>query len=324
MKIKLLSLLLVAAAACAQVLYEEGFTDGVAQLSWDTPWGAEADLVSVDWVDGNPAGDGFIGVLHNELSGGGVGTAYVLDNSLTDYTVEAQIYLIPGSSAYRGLIGRAHGNSELGDLEMYALVADLDDDRYRLRRWPGGFGMETLEEWYADDIGDLYPDEEGWYKMGMEFEGDEIRCYINDVQLPGTVINDVIPYGGFGVYLWDMVDTSIDIKFDDFIVDGGTSVENDIVSPADFSLNPNFPNPFNPQTTIPWNQSVSAAVQLEIFDISGRLVKSLIKEDRYNPGAHQSVWDGTDIAGNNVASGLYLSRLEINAEVQTKRMVLLR
>lgn len=76
------------------------------------------------------------------------------------------------------------------------------------------------------------------------------------------------------------------------------------------SLFQNYPNPFNPKTTIHYHVTMPGFVQVEIFDIMGRNIKTLSK-DRHRLGPLRVEWDGKDNAGNNVASGVYFYRLRL-------------
>ncbi len=89
-------------------------------------------------------------------------------------------------------------------------------------------------------------------------------------------------------------------------------------------LHGNFPNPFNPQTTIEFEMPSREAVTLRVFDMSGRLVKELAGAEELHPGRHEVVWNGRDDAGRQVASGTYFYRLEAGRYSETKRMVLVK
>ena len=84
-----------------------------------------------------------------------------------------------------------------------------------------------------------------------------------------------------------------------------------------------YPNPFNPSTTIRFGLVERAHVRLRIYDVAGRLVKTLVDGAR-SGGEHLERWNGTDSAGRTVASGVYLYRLEAGSFTETKKMVLLR
>ncbi len=93
--------------------------------------------------------------------------------------------------------------------------------------------------------------------------------------------------------------------------------------PGDFELEQNYPNPFNPTTQIRYTIARAGAVKLSIFDITGREVKTLV-DDSKKAGRYLASWDGTDNAGQNVASGIYFYQLKAGDVTMTKRMVLLR
>ena len=90
-----------------------------------------------------------------------------------------------------------------------------------------------------------------------------------------------------------------------------------------FALEPNYPNPFNPATEIRFTIAMATQVTLEVFDIRGGRVAILI-EAPLPAGSHAARWDGRDIAGRQVASGVYLYRLRAGSEVAARRMTLLR
>jgi hypothetical protein len=88
-------------------------------------------------------------------------------------------------------------------------------------------------------------------------------------------------------------------------------------------LSQNYPNPFNPTTTISFSQKARGHVQLNVYDVAGRLVRELTNETR-TAGAHTVTWDGRDGKGSAVASGVYFYRLTSPGFSQTKKMVLLK
>jgi len=88
-------------------------------------------------------------------------------------------------------------------------------------------------------------------------------------------------------------------------------------------LTGNAPNPFNPRTTIHFDLPAAGAVRLSVFDVAGRLVRTLV-DDSMPQGSHEAVWDGTDSSGRAVGSGSYLARLECGGRVETVRMVVVR
>jgi len=96
-----------------------------------------------------------------------------------------------------------------------------------------------------------------------------------------------------------------------------------MVTPATFALHPNMPNPFNPETTIHFELPQAAEVKLEVFDILGQKVRTLVAQPLH-AGTHDAIWDGHNDAGVQVGNGIYLYRLQANNFVQMRRMLLLK
>ncbi len=94
-------------------------------------------------------------------------------------------------------------------------------------------------------------------------------------------------------------------------------------TPVAFALSQNFPNPFNPSTTIPFTVPALTSVRLEIFNSAGQRVRRLA-DGLFAPGIYELNWDARDDAGYPVSSGLYLYRLEIGGQVQARKMTLMR
>ena len=329
----MLGMLAWVAVAGADVLHHEAFSDGTADLAWVSTWGAEADQVAVDWMNGNPAGDGFIGTLGNGLSGGGVGTAVVAAPELTDYQVSAQVYLVPGTTHYRGIVGRAtdFSTDTTSSWGFYAFVADLSqntgmgDQRLMLRKWlPGGQAMTTIKIWTLAELGELYPATAGWYNLGMEFAGSQITCSINGQTLPnGTWSDESFSSGGFGVYYFDMMDTAGHLSFDDMLVETETALATPTARPAGLELGAPWPNPFNPAVRVPLTLAQTAPVDVRVVDLAGRLV-AVLHQGVLAAGSHQLTWNGEDGAGRAAASGLYLLQVDRPAGRHSAKLTLLR
>ncbi|MBC8255686.1 MAG: T9SS type A sorting domain-containing protein, partial [Candidatus Marinimicrobia bacterium] len=94
--------------------------------------------------------------------------------------------------------------------------------------------------------------------------------------------------------------------------------------PFKYGIKDIFPNPFNPIANIQFEISEFSQVQLSIFDINGRLVKTLIN-DMMNPGQYNSKWNSSDDYGNQVSTGIYFAILESNNRlIQARKLVLLK
>jgi Tol biopolymer transport system component len=94
-------------------------------------------------------------------------------------------------------------------------------------------------------------------------------------------------------------------------------------APVNFSIRNNYPNPFNPSTTIEFSLPENGFARLEIYDISGQKVRELFV-GQIDAGSHTAFWDGRDSAGTSVSSGVYLSRLSFGNRIAVRKMTLIR
>ncbi len=93
--------------------------------------------------------------------------------------------------------------------------------------------------------------------------------------------------------------------------------------PVAFTVEQNFPNPFNPSTTIRFALPSAAHTQVVIFDLAGRKVKTLV-DDMLNAQSHEAVWTGTDEAGRSVSAGVYFYRVSSGDHRSVGRMALIK
>jgi hypothetical protein len=93
--------------------------------------------------------------------------------------------------------------------------------------------------------------------------------------------------------------------------------------PLRYTLHQNFPNPFNPITTIKFDIRERARVRLVVYNVNGQRVRVLMDGD-VPPGSREVVWNGRDDAGHSVASGIYFCRLESPGFIQSRKMILLK
>ena len=103
--------------------------------------------------------------------------------------------------------------------------------------------------------------------------------------------------------------------------DTGTDEE---ISACKTELSGNFPNPFNPTTTINLSLGIDSIISLEIFNLKGQEVKALAN-DEFDQGLHKITWDGKDNSGKEVSSGVYLYKLDVGGKsISVKKCLLLR
>ncbi len=136
--------------------------------------------------------------------------------------------------------------------------------------------------------------------------------------------------GAFGVYPFspnglifinDWQEGLFVFTFDGLVGTGGEPVAGN--QPESFILDQNFPNPFNPTTTIAFHLPHVSRITLHVFDVTGRRVRTLVN-GKLPAGAHRVVWDGTDDGGRAVAGGVYFYRLQAGDFVATRKMLLIK
>ncbi len=93
--------------------------------------------------------------------------------------------------------------------------------------------------------------------------------------------------------------------------------------PAGFSLSQNYPNPFNSATTISYELPHRGTVKLKVYNLAGQVVAGLVYGLR-EAGSYTLTWDGRDNADRELASGVYIYRLQVGRNIRTHRMLLLR
>jgi hypothetical protein len=153
------------------------------------------------------------------------------------------------------------------------------------------FNRESISEsndHYFDEVSRLY------FELGREFSSG----YEN---IPAYVIADA------PIYQYD-VEKTIDV---------------DEEQPLSFKLNPNYPNPFNPSTTIAFELPEREMTTLIIYSVTGQAIRTIV-DGTLDAGRYEYVWDGRNDSGLMVSSGVYLMRLRHGKQVQTGKMLLLK
>ena len=103
----------------------------------------------------------------------------------------------------------------------------------------------------------------------------------------------------------------------------GMSSENESLLPAEFALHQNYPNPFNPQTKIRYDLPENSMVNITVYDMLGREVKTLVNQAQ-NAGFKSIIWDATNDYGKAISAGIYLYQIQAGDYIHTQKMVLLK
>ncbi len=110
---------------------------------------------------------------------------------------------------------------------------------------------------------------------------------------------------------------------DDFYIDSPNPTDENITTPVATVLNGNYPNPFNPTTTISYSVKKTGPVTIDIYNIRGQKVRSLVN-DKVEAGSHVVTWEGDDNNGKTVSSGVYFYKMNAGSYTQTKKMMLMK
>jgi|GEM_PF-1326575 len=101
-------------------------------------------------------------------------------------------------------------------------------------------------------------------------------------------------------------------------------VDRPALAPPDYALLQNFPNPFNPSTTIRYRLDTPGRVSLRIYNAAGQLVRILLQDAIVAAGAHEARWDGRGDSGQLLATGVYLARLQQEGSCRSIKILLLK
>ena len=107
------------------------------------------------------------------------------------------------------------------------------------------------------------------------------------------------------------------IKINNDVVDKNTNKQ------LYFELSPNYPNPFNPETTIRYTVPENCRVNIDVFNLLGQKICNLVNEKK-SAGNYSTIWDGRDNNGKHVTSGVYIYRIKANDFIDAKKMLLIR
>ena len=128
--------------------------------------------------------------------------------------------------------------------------------------------------------------------------------------------------GGNGFHDGMFLSGSIEPTAVTAVGNGSTSTETIVVSaPGSLAI---YPNPFNPVTTMSYDLPRSSSVRLEIFDVFGHMVRTLVADQYHAAGRFEVSWHGHDDGGQMVASGTYFVRMQVGSEAVTRKLMLLK
>ena len=121
----------------------------------------------------------------------------------------------------------------------------------------------------------------------------------------------------------DIAITYEDVAYYDTVIDSARRGTGERTTPLMSRLDANYPNPFNPQTTIRYTTVGVSRVRVLVYDVAGRLVRRLVDRQQ-GRGEYSVVWSGEDDHGRPVGSGVYFYILNAGDYVQTRKLVVVR
>lgn len=183
-------------------------------------------------------------------------------------------------------------------------------------------GIVAWQDFRSGNSPEIYAQKIDEFGMAAWPEDGAVVCWVRDFQEAPVAVSD----GEDGVIVaWQDFRNLVDydvyaqrVRSSGVVTDAG-----DADAPQSSFLAQNVPNPFNPAALIAFGLDRPARVSLRVFDVSGRLVRTLV-EGELRAGRHETVWNGTDSRGARAASGVYFYRLEAGGIVRTRKMTLLR
>ena len=200
-----------------------------------------------------------------------------------------------------------------------------------------GYGLGTNDSVMIEPI-----DDSGWYMLNrgstsqydLWFREVTQACErvftVSDVSIGAGQAHMIIPdwINLYSDSCWLYLDNdSNKIVDDSTLLIGQISLDVDdeqgSILPYKFELSQNYPNPFNPVTTIEYSLPERSDVKIDIFNILGQKVKTLVNKDQV-AGTYSVDWDGTDNDGQKIATGIYLYRIQTDHFIKTKKMLLLK
>ncbi|MFZ5979290.1 MAG: FlgD immunoglobulin-like domain containing protein [Candidatus Zixiibacteriota bacterium] len=259
-------------------------------------------------------------------------------------------YFVYGTEVFEPYIEEATANSDIngdgipltvedlmllnrrlaGDIGMFDTVAASPDTA----RFAQNSGVVTVNFNSPDSLGAVYLKFSG--EVSPVLEDDELhfisnyedgftRVFIGPSHLGGKGIHSGPLVTGVGDGVLVEVATAAYssakvVSFIDVMMDTDNDANN---LPDNYSLSANYPNPFNPSTTIEFNLPSAGNVELVVYNIRGQVVRTLV-DGQMSAGNHTVTWNSTNDVGEQVASGVYLYRLRADSFTAVKKMILMK
>ncbi len=166
---------------------------------------------------------------------------------------------------------------------------------------------------FTDTSGDTVP--VGDYTLWLELTDEHAQGPLYSFSFPFMGVTETITPPDQSNF------RNMQLSYDLTIVVGADP--HDYTLPQQHKLMLNYPNPFNPNTNIPYSLGRVTHVSLAVYDLQGRLIRQLVNSEQ-SAGSYKIEWDGLDSAQRSVSAGVYLCVLQTGDQIQTHKMVNLK
>jgi hypothetical protein len=184
------------------------------------------------------------------------------------------------------------------------------------------FQIGIIDAWGNQSYVD-FPSNQTKYGLVRDGNWGQASVPINDIR--GEYID--LRMLSYEFVILEVNGASCEFALDDIYWEGGGTVkvidDNDLGFPIKYILKDNYPNPFNPTTTLHYDLPEDAMVNITIYDMLGKKVKTLISQAQ-DAGYQSMLWDATNDYGKPVSAGIYLYEIQTNRFIQTRKMLLLK
>lgn len=246
------------------------------------------------------------------LDGGGNLFATGQDLGFSMCDIGSSYYSAAAEAWYQQYLHATYVGDDTDDLTLVGVASDPISDGMSLNI-SGGDGANNQE--FPDEVDPIEPAKTFFY-YNTNIDG-AVRYD------PGTYKTAYLAFGFEAISTPANRELLMQRVMDWFGVVPTTDVASDAGASRVAYMTQNAPNPFNPDTEIRFSLPVSGPVRLAVYNVEGRLVRTL-EDGVRTAGVHTVHWDGMDGNGQAVASGMYLYRIDAGSLCETKKMVLLR
>jgi len=320
-RILTLTTLLTCTLSAQGILLEEHFANGSTAGTW-VP-GFNGNQLEPYQIASAPDGDGWVGRLQNNFSGGNVAQSSIDGKYFDDFIYTAKMYLPVDEAVYYGIEFRVDPSGLSAGYQFLAAFNPTGTRRMRFRvRTTASPAMPTtIKDWQVGDIPGGVPTVPGWHTLAVKAQGQNFWFYFDGKELPDCPASDPsFINGGIGVYLWDMSSSAEQLLVDDIrVTDLNVNLVYASPEPQSFRITGVYPNPIN-----------SCVIRAEIESTqSAHFEVSLVNAIGQKVATTQVTTEGsarvsTSLHTQRFPSGFYLLRVHSGQEVQQLPVTIVR